>query len=206
MTLQNRVNPFGKIIADPARGLFTGNRGIIHDPETRTLTKRRWTSKAWIICTLEWKAVRRTPMASRSWTELFFADEVTALAAGHRPCFECRRERATAFAAAFAGNGAACPAKDMDAKLHSQRLAAGNAATQISMMNLPGLPDGAMIASEGRAFALKGRRALEWTFGGYMPPSALSDLARAPITLITPAATLTALRQGYQPQWHPSAG
>lgn len=205
MTLQNRVDPFGAIHADPARGLFTGNRGIIHDPLTRTLMNRRWTSKAWIICALEWKGVRREPMAGRSWTELFFADEVTALAAGHRPCFECRRESARAFQNAFAAGNGMRPANAMDALLHGQRLAAGNNPMPVSLMNLPGLPDGAMIASGDRAFALKGRRALEWTFGGYLPPRTLSDLARAPITLITPQATLAALQQGYQPQWHLSA-
>jgi len=92
MPLQNRVTPFGDIIATPARGMFTGNRGIIHDPATRTLLRRRWTTKSWIVCACEWKGIRRDVMGGRSWTELFFLDEATALAAGHRPCFLCRRE------------------------------------------------------------------------------------------------------------------
>ena len=85
--------------------LFTGNRGIIHDPATKTLLRKRWTTKAWIICSCEYKGVRREPMGRNGpngkagWTELFFLDEVTALAAGHRPCFTCRRERAKEFAA-----------------------------------------------------------------------------------------------------------
>ncbi len=94
--LQNRVTPFGDIIAIAQRGLFTGNRGIIHDPETKTLLRRRWTSKAWLICTCEYGDRRRDVMAGRSWTELFFLDEAVALAAGHRPCFFCRREAALA--------------------------------------------------------------------------------------------------------------
>ena len=112
MPLQNRVDPFGQIFAVAARGLFTGNRGVIHDPETRTLLRRRWTTKAWLICACDFRGRRRAvmgrnaPSGAAGWTELFFLDEVTALAAGHRPCFYCRRERATAFATCFAeGNG-----------------------------------------------------------------------------------------------------
>ena len=94
MPLQNRVTPFGDIVAIPQRGMFTGNRGIIHDPTTRTLLNRRWTSKAWLVCVCEFKGRRRAVMGSRSWTELFFLDEAIALAAGHRPCFFCRRDAA----------------------------------------------------------------------------------------------------------------
>jgi hypothetical protein len=98
LPLQNRVTPFGEIVALNQRGLFIGNRGIIHNPATRTLLKRRWTTKAWITCRCDYKDVRRVVMARRSWTELFFLDEATALAAGHRPCFFCRRAAAEAFA------------------------------------------------------------------------------------------------------------
>src|SRR6202046_3968075 len=102
MPLQTRVTPFGEIVAIPQRGMFTGNRGIIHDPATRTLLKRRWTSRAWLICACDYKGVRRTVMGGRSWTELFFLDEAIALAAGHRPCFLCRRQAAEAFRSAWA--------------------------------------------------------------------------------------------------------
>ncbi len=87
MPLQNRVTPTGDIIVDPHRGLFTGNRGIIHDPATKTLLKRRWASPAWITCVCEFRGRRREVMGGRSWTELFFLDEATSFAAGHRPCF-----------------------------------------------------------------------------------------------------------------------
>ena len=107
MPLQNRVTPFGTIVAIPERGRFTGNRGIVHDPATHTLT-RRWASRSWLICLCDYKGRRRAVMATRSWTELFFMDEATALAAGHRPCFFCRREDAEAFRAAWQlGNGGA---------------------------------------------------------------------------------------------------
>ena len=101
MPLQNRVTPTGDIVATPHRGLFTGNRGIIHDPATKTLLKKRWSGPAWITCVCEFRGWRRKVMATRSWTELFFLDEATAFAAGHRPCFFCRRDDANRFRAAW---------------------------------------------------------------------------------------------------------
>ena len=106
MPLQNRVTPTGDIVATPHRGLFTGNRGIIHDPATKTLLKKRWASPAWLTCVCEFRGRRREVMGGRSWTELFFLDEATAFAAGHRPCFYCRRDDANRFRAAWEqGNG-----------------------------------------------------------------------------------------------------
>src|ERR1700723_4320533 len=126
MPLQNRVTPSGDIIATAHRGLFTGNRGIIHDPATKTLT-RRWAGKAWLTCVCEFRGRRRLVMGGRSWTELFFLDEATAFAAGHRPCFYCRREDANRFRAAW-GKGnrtGAGLAPDIDAVLHRERLDRG---------------------------------------------------------------------------------
>ena len=122
MPLQNRVTPSGDIIAIPHRGMFTGNRGIIHDPATKTLT-RRWASKAWLTCLCEFRGRRRKVMGGRSWTELFFLDEATAFAAGHRPCFYCRSIDANQFRAAWEeGNGAAnVLAHEIDAVLHRER-------------------------------------------------------------------------------------
>src|SRR6516165_12701376 len=97
MHLQNRVTPFGEIVAISQRDMFTGNRGIIHYPATNTLLKRRWACRTWLICHSEYKGRRRAVMASRSWTELFFLDEAVALSAGHRSCFVCRREAAVRF-------------------------------------------------------------------------------------------------------------
>ena len=127
MPLQNRVTPSGDIVADVNRGLFTGNRGIIHDPATRTLLRKRWASPAWITCVCEFRGWRRHVMGGRSWTELFFLDEATAFAAGHRPCFFCRRDDANRFRAAWEeGNGVAdVRAREMDAVLHQERLARG---------------------------------------------------------------------------------
>src|SRR5260370_21339345 len=102
MSLQNRVTPFGDIVAIPQRGIFAGIRGIIHDPATKTLLRKRWASKAWLICRCDYKDRRRDVMAGRSWTELFFLDEAVALAPGHRPCFLCPPKAAESFRAASA--------------------------------------------------------------------------------------------------------
>src|SRR3978361_179913 len=124
MPLQNRVTPLGEIVSTPQRGLFTGNRGIIHDPATKTLLNRRWSSKAWLTCVCEFRSRRRDVMGTRSWTELFFLDEATALAAGHRPCFYCRHDEANRFRAAWEeGNGVVnVRAPGIDQALHAERL------------------------------------------------------------------------------------
>ncbi len=213
--LQNRVDPFGAIHAVPERGLFTGNRGVIHDPETKTLLRRRWTLRAWIVCECDFKGRRREPMgrnrlvdgkAKPGWTELFFLDEVTALAAGHRPCFFCRRERAveyvTRFGAAFAIAEPRAPMAD--ARLHRERLASGGRPVPLAGKEVRLLPDGAMIAMDGQSFAIRQGRALPWSFGGYGAPVDFDRLGGA--TLLTPATSLAVLCQGYRPVWHPSAG
>jgi hypothetical protein len=206
MPLQNRIRPDGAAEAVAARGMLTGNRGILHDPATRTLTGRRWTSRAWIACALQFKGRRRAPMTTRSWTELFFLDEVTALAAGHRPCFECRRKEAAAFARAAAGGGARLAAPELDRLLHGERrLSAAAPPPPVSPPDLPGLPDGAMIESGGYFYALRNRRALPWTHHGYGAALALRDLARLPIMLVSPRTAVAALRSGYRPLWHASA-
>lgn len=207
MPLQNRVDPFGEIHAVAARGLFTGNRGVIHDPDTKTLLKRRWTTKAWLICECEFRGRKRevmgrnAPSGNAGWTELFFLDEVTALAAGHRPCFYCRRERATEFSDCFAaGNGFLRPkVTEIDAVLHEQRLASGGTSGQLTSKEAAQLPDGAMVARDGAAYAIRNGRALRWSFTGYADAGPLEALS-AP-RLLTPPATVAALRQGYKPVW-----
>ncbi|MBK8455972.1 MAG: hypothetical protein IPL47_01705 [Phyllobacteriaceae bacterium] len=204
MGLRNRVDPFGDIHSVAARGTLTGNRGAIHDPATQTLN-RRWTTKAWICCALDWKGKNRDPMGVNTesggpgWTALFFLDEATALAAGHRPCFACRREAATRyFACLDAEFGHRPKAAEVDARLHSERLAAGAKPKPLSPIDLPGLPDGTMVASGGRPFLLRERRALPWSFLGYGAPVALSDLMRSAVTLVTPVTSVKALRSGYK--------
>ena len=169
MPLQNRVTPTGDIIATPHRGLFTGNRGIIHDPATKTLLKKRWSSPAWITCVCEFRGWRRKVMATRSWTELFFLDEATAFAAGHRPCFFCRREDANRFRAAWEqGNGVkGIRAKEMDAVLHGERLERGKKRLHPLPMPVRQLPDGAMVQRGDESFLIVQGKALQWSMAGY---------------------------------------
>ena len=214
MPLQNRVDPFGELHAVATRGLFTGNRGVLHDPAAKILRGRRWTTKAWIVCDLVHpKGVRReamgrnTPSGGAGWTELFFLDEVTALAAGHRPCFYCRRDAAQAFAACFArGQGRdSMTAPEMDAILHAERLAAGEQPSPLTAAAVHALPDGAVVAFGARCYALHGGRLLPWRFEGYGEPSPPCRAMPAEARLITPPATVAALRAGYRPAWHATA-
>lgn len=202
MPLQNRVTPFGDIVAVEQRGLFTGNRGILHDPATRQLLGRRWTNKAWIVCELKFRGVRRQVMGRRSWTELFFFDEAIALAAGHRPCFFCRRPAASAFAAAWAvaRRTSRVSAPDIDAILHEERLRDGGKKIHPLRQPPAALPDGAAVALGGHAYVMAGGRAFRWTARGYEAPR---ELERAD-GLLTPPSTLAALRVGYRCVLHPT--
>jgi hypothetical protein len=203
MPLQNRVTPTGDIVATPHRGLFTGNRGIIHDPATKTLLSRRWSNPAWLVCLCDFRGKRREVMARRSWTELFFLDEATAFAAGHRPCFYCRRDDANGFRAAWEqGNGVSgVRASDIDRMLHGERLDHGRK----RLHPLPGpiteLPDGAMVQAGDASFLILHGRARPWSFAGY---GASRDDITAPL-LLTPPSTLRALQAGYRPMLHSSA-
>jgi len=213
MPLQNRVDPFGAIHAVPERGLFMGNRGIIHDPETKTLLRKRWALPAWIICVCKFRNVRREPMGRNrpegkaGWTELFFLDEVTALAAGHRPCFFCRRERATDFVGRFGeAFGIAEPRAPMvDKRLHNERLVSGGRSPAVTIAELDSMPDGSMVADGNNAYAMRAGKALEWSFAGYGDRVPLNRLTGRPLRLLTPATSVSVLRQGYAPVWHPSA-
>jgi hypothetical protein len=214
MPLQNRVDPFGDIRAVEARGLFTGNRGVIHDPATKTLLSRRWTTKAWIICECQFRGRRRevmgrnAPSGNAGWTELFFLDEVTALAAGHRPCFYCRRLRAKEYAECYADAfGIAGPrATEIDARLHKERLASGGVPPVMHRAEIDELPEGAMIAAGRSALALYRKKLREWDFGGWRREPVEPAELGADVRLLTPPTTVAALRQGFQPVWHPSIG
>lgn len=201
MPLQNRITPFGEIIAVPDRGPFTGYRGILHDPATRTL-RRRWTSKSWLICLCAFKGRRRTVMAPGRWTELFFLDEATALYAGHRPCLGCRRKDAEAFRAAWAtSNGGALPrAAEMDATLHGERLSGRGKRVHPLDRPISELPDGAMIGLGESGFVVAAGRARRWTPSGYVAATVVPSC----VALLTPPSILRALAAGYRPSLHPS--
>jgi hypothetical protein len=203
MPLQNRVTPTGDIIATPHRGLFTGNRGIIHDPATKTLLKKRWSSPAWITCVCEFRGWRRKVMGRRSWTELFFLDEATAFAAGHRPCFFCRRDDANRFRAAWEeGNGVTdVRAREMDSVLHGERLERRKKRLHPLPMPVKQLPDGAMVQRGEASFLILQGRVLQWSMTGYCDADSVIDDAM----LLTPPSTLRALGAGYRPVLHPTA-
>jgi len=213
MPLQNRVTPFAELAAVPARGLLLGNRGgRIHDA-ARRLGARRWASKQWICCVLDFRG-RRRKVWGDSYTELFFLDEVTAFAAGHRPCFECRRKDAERFAELFAsaipisvhsrasGNPVRrSSALFMDSILHRERL--DGRAKRTCRAAVDALPDGAMIARDGEAFAVRGAHLLRWTPAGY--DRALPCPRDVNVDVLTPPSIVEVLKRGYAPLWHPSA-
>ena len=203
MPLQNRVTPTGDIIATPHRGLFTGNRGIIHDPATKTLLRKRWSSPAWLTCTCEFRGRRREVMAQRSWTELFFLDEATALAAGHRPCFYCRRDDANRFRGAWEKGNRVHDVRmhDIDTVLHHERLDHGRKRLHALLVPLDQLPDGAMVQQGEESFLVTQGRALRWSPEGYVADMRQLDEA----TLLTPPSTLRTMNAGYQPVLHPTA-
>jgi hypothetical protein len=188
MTLQNRVNPWGQIEANPARGLMMGNRGGKFHRDDQTLGKRRWASLHWICCDMHYKNMKHEAMG-KGYTSLFFLDEVTALAAGHRPCFFCRRADAKNFI-----GGRKVP--EFDRELHAQRPASHEA-------EVKDLPDGAMIEHEGKAYAVKGSRLLQWSHSQYGLAIPRASLMKA--RLLTPPLITAILAKGYQPRWHPSA-
>ncbi len=192
--LQNRVDPFGEFHAVADRGTLMGNRGGRLHRDDRSLSARRWTSRRWIICLCEFKG-RRREVWGKGYTHLFFLDEPTALAAGHRPCFECRRPAAKAFLAAFPG--APRGADAMDEALDRERR--DKKARRLWRARLGDLPDGAMIARDGRAHALRAGALLPWSFAGYGAPAALDPGAAADV--LTPPSTVAALARGYRPLW-----
>ncbi len=189
MPLQNRVLPTGQIVADPARGMFTGNRGCLHDDQRR-LGTARWRGRAWIICALDYKGWRRVVMTPRTWTELFFLDEAVALAAGHRPCALCRRTEFMAFQAAFGG----ARAPEMDAKLHAARLE-GRVQNR-HRAALEWLPDGVFVLQDGAPHLVRGSGLWPYAPAGYGTPLARFE---GEVTVLTPAPTVEVLRAGYRP-------
>jgi hypothetical protein len=203
MPLQNRVLPTGEIVAHPARGMFTGNRGIIHNPDTNTLLRKRWSTDAWLTCVLEFRGRRRKVMERRSWTELFFLDEATAFAAGHRPCFYCRRDDAVSFRAAWEkGNRTGeVLAPEMDAVLHRERFASARKLHPLPKA-IGKLPDGTMVQAGEESFLIAGGKPLAWSPSGYRAVKGRIGDAK----LLTPPSIVRAFTAGYRPVLHGSAG
>ncbi len=201
MSLQNRVTPFGEIVACGGRGLVLGNRGILHDEHRHIV--RYSQVRRWIACRTEFKGIRRVVMRPHSYTELFFLDEATSFAAGHRPCAECRREDYRR----YCGFWAACFGKPVGAdlidwQLHRDRLS-GRAVKRTYRAQLADLPDGAYIADDNRAWLVLGAVLFAWSPVGY------TERRERPVVqevdVLTPRSTIAVMAAGYRPAVHPSA-
>lgn len=205
MPRQNRVTPDGQIIAVAERGTFMGNRGVLHRADGQL--RRRWQNKRWIICLLAFKGRKRPLMRPGCYTELFFLDEATALAAGHRPCAECRRASFNAFRQAWAADMATPrpSANRIDQQLHAERLAPdGTQATYVA--RLDELPNGVFVKEAGRVEAIClvwDRWLLPWAAAGYSQRRARPRGIE--VLTLTPRSTMATLRAGYVPAIHPSA-
>lgn len=198
--MQNRVDPQGNIIETSARGAWLGNRGQLHGKGKTIL--RPFKHQAWIICLLQFKGRHRQIMAPNLWTELFFLDEATAFAAGHRPCFECRRDDAKRFKTAWlAGN----PQYGFERKVsigkideitHAERI--DQQGTKVTF-SAPAkqLPDGTFLLIDHEAYLLTDNQLHRWTPFGY---DAIAPIPDGNVTVLTPRSTVQAFREGYQPQ------
>ena len=209
--LQNRVDPWGRLHAVPARGTLMGNRGILHDAHNRIV--RQWAHRAWVSCVLCFGDMkRRSPFSPRTYSELFFLDEATAFAAGHRPCMLCRRADARRFAAAWVeGNRTGrqlASIDEMDRILHAERVDPETRTQRTTRASVGPLPDGAMVTLDsGPAVPyLHWDRVLwPWSFQGYGDPLPLErDTPDREVTLLTPPSVVEAFRAGYRPAAHPS--
>jgi hypothetical protein len=204
--LQNRVTPFGELIAVEARGTLMGNRGCLHDEQRRI--RRRFVGRRWIHCVLQFKGRHRTVMTPHRYTELFFLDEATALAAGHRPCAECQRERYLDFrahwaAARGAGARSAPPSVDViDRVLHAERFEPGGG-KRTRRARVDGLPTGVLVTdAQGQPHLVVENALRRWTPAGYADPI---RRASETVSVLTPRSIVRAIDHGYVVGLHPSA-
>ena len=206
MPLQNRVTPFGKIIATPARGAWTGNRGVIHRNKQII---RSFKTQYWITCTLHYKDFRRQVMTENRWTELFFLDEATAFAAGHRPCAFCRNSDFKRFKAAWiTANAITHPLLNekittIDAILHVERITpTGEKVTYTD--TIKNLPNGTMITmyDPSKSYLLHKENLWEWSPAGYIATQPAQKEMQ--VKVLTPKSIVETFRQGYLPQTHNS--
>jgi hypothetical protein len=195
MPLRNRVTPLGELVADPARGLLYGNRGCLHDADGRIL--RVYQVRRWIACRLEFRGRRRAPLVQPGrFTELFFLDEATAFAAGHRPCAECRREDYDRFTGLWRELHAESGADTIDLRLHGERLDEQRRARRLHDALFDDLPDGAFVLRGGMPKLVLGEALLPWSAGGYGPREPRPG-GRA--RLITPPSLTAVLEAGWMP-------
>ncbi|HRH45319.1 MAG TPA: hypothetical protein PKY82_27015 [Pyrinomonadaceae bacterium] len=196
MPLQNRVNPFGDLCFSENRGTFTGNRGVIHNEKQEIVKQFR--VKRWIVCLLKYKDYQRKVMTPNRWTELFFLDEATALAAGHRPCTFCQRQRSIEFRQHWVtANQAFFDISDIkvdaiDDILHQERMN-----LEKPFVRIDDLPDGVFVEFNGKPNLIFEEQLFEWSFAGYLHPQAKPS--KTLMKLLTPPSTVRAIRNGFQP-------
>lgn len=208
MPQRNRATPQQEVIADPARGLVYANRGVLVDAHGEI--RRRWSARRWIACRLEFKGRRRRPlMAPGRYTELFFLDEATAFAAGHRPCGECRHEDYRRFCAIWRRlHPGQIGADAIDAQLHGERVDPDTREQRRHPMAFGDLPDGSFVLCDERPWLVLGDELLEWTPAGYVGQRRARPLGETAVAL-TPPSLVEVLRSGWAPATvpflHPSA-
>jgi hypothetical protein len=196
MALRNRVTPFSELMADPARGLVYGNRGCLHNADGQIV--RRYGVKRWISCRLEFRGWKRTRLLQPGrFTELFFLDEATAFAAGHRPCALCRYEDYRSFVTLWhkLHPGDEAGADALDARLHLERFDLATRAQRRHEAPFASLPDGAFVADGDAAFLVRGERLLRWTPAGYVDPR---PRPRGSAEVITPPSLVAVLARGWE--------
>ena len=204
--LQNRVTPLGNLIADPGRGLVYGNRGCLHDELGRIRSHHN--GRRWIACRLQFRGWLRRPLLQPGrFTELFFLDEATAMAAGHRACALCRREDYLRLGEIWRSlHPGETGADAIDARLHRERWDSAARGRQLYELPLDELPDGAFVLRAGRPWLVAGDRLLEWAASGYVTAARRGAADRA--VVITPPSLIAVLREGWRPLVpliHPSA-
>ncbi|MCA0327328.1 MAG: hypothetical protein LCH89_17260 [Proteobacteria bacterium] len=204
--LENRVNPWGQLCAVADRGSLMGNRGILHGSSNEIL--RQWAHKSWVTCLLSYKGIKRPkPFSPGNYSELFFLDEATAFAAGHRPCTFCQRERSMSFKKAWLSANVPIEQQSnfrlssLDAQLHQERVANGGSKNTYEA-HVSELPNGTIFQHSGHAYLIADGACRQWSFQGYAvsqsPPSS------AMVSVLTPRSVVAAFLQGFQPKVHPA--
>ena len=206
MALRNRVTPLGELVAEPGRGLVYGNRGCLHDEAGRI--RRSHNGRRWIACRLQFQGRRRHPVVQPGrYTSLFFLDEATALAAGHRPCALCRREDYERFGAIWRElHPGQTGADAIDAQLHRERLTPGARARLLPETAVDELPDAVFVLHAGTPWLVLGEQLLSWAASGYR--TRIPRPAGQRVRLITPPSLAAVLGAGWEPGvplLHPTA-
>jgi hypothetical protein len=207
MPLRNRVTPMSELIADPARGLVYGNRGCLHDDGGAI--RRRYATRRWIACRLQFKGWQRQPLLQPGkFTELFFLDEATAFAAGHRPCALCRREDYDRFGELWRDLHPGQRGADaIDEQLHAERFEPATRTQRHHEAPVDALPDGAFVLRDAEPWLVRDAELLRWSPAGY--DTRVQRPAQGATTVITPPSLLAVLRSGWRgavPLLHPTAG